>query len=57
MVEILTIRFGSIENYYKIAIDKESHSNKKVTVTVLYVENTYPDRYLVGGFRSYYVAR
>jgi hypothetical protein len=37
MVEMLTIRFGSIENYYRIAIDKESHSNKKVTVTILYL--------------------
>jgi len=38
MLEMLTIRFGSIENYDRIAIDKELHSNKKVTVTILYFQ-------------------
>jgi hypothetical protein len=34
--EVLAVNFGSIENYYKTTLDKESHCNKKVTVTVLH---------------------
>jgi len=32
--EVLAVNFGSIENYYKTTLDKESHCNKKVTITV-----------------------
>jgi hypothetical protein len=32
--EVLAVNFGSIENYYKTTLGKESHCNKKVTVSV-----------------------
>ncbi len=32
--EVVTVSFNSIENNYRMALDKESHCNKKVTVTV-----------------------
>jgi hypothetical protein len=32
--EVLAVSFNSIENDYRMALDKESHCNKKVTVTV-----------------------
>jgi hypothetical protein len=56
--EVLAVSFNSIENDYRMALDKESHCNKKVTVTVSHSQkNPYLDRYLVFGLGAEYIAR
>jgi len=32
--EVLVVNFSSIEKDYRMALDKKSHCNKKVTITV-----------------------
>lgn len=39
--EALAVSFGSTENDYRIALDKESHFNKEVIATVLILKNSH----------------
>jgi hypothetical protein len=38
--KLLDIYFGSTQNDYRIALDKESHFHKEVTVTVPHAQNS-----------------
>jgi hypothetical protein len=48
--EVVAVSFGSVENDYRIALDKESHLQREVIVTVTHSQKfPYPDEAVAVG--------